>query len=82
MLVPGADDIYWMSQLQSALLSRGYYCGEEEMEDWFFGEQTQSAVLTFQVREHTLSGPEMTPQSARWAAVRTAAVRFCQALDS
>eukprot|EP01024_Parvocaulis_polyphysoides_P042079 TRINITY_DN3855_c0_g1_i1.p1 TRINITY_DN3855_c0_g1~~TRINITY_DN3855_c0_g1_i1.p1 ORF type:complete len:625 (-),score=149.81 TRINITY_DN3855_c0_g1_i1:540-2414(-) len=43
-----SDDIFWVNQLQAALLSKGYYCGEDEMEDWFFGEQTQTALLTFQ----------------------------------
>lgn len=27
-----------------------FYPGEEDMEDWYYGDQTQSAVLTFQVR--------------------------------
>eukprot|EP01024_Parvocaulis_polyphysoides_P044370 TRINITY_DN4086_c0_g1_i7.p1 TRINITY_DN4086_c0_g1~~TRINITY_DN4086_c0_g1_i7.p1 ORF type:complete len:633 (+),score=134.51 TRINITY_DN4086_c0_g1_i7:104-1900(+) len=44
----GSDDIFWVNQLQAGLLTAGFYCGEEEMEDWYFGEQTQSALLTFQ----------------------------------
>lgn len=34
--------------LQAALLREGCYPGEEEMEDWVFGEGTNSALLTFQ----------------------------------
>lgn len=45
----GSDDIYWVHQLQSGLMDQGYYCGEEEMEDFVFSEGTQSAVLAFQV---------------------------------
>eukprot|EP01025_Chloroclados_australasicus_P011982 TRINITY_DN1541_c0_g2_i3.p2 TRINITY_DN1541_c0_g2~~TRINITY_DN1541_c0_g2_i3.p2 ORF type:complete len:641 (-),score=117.30 TRINITY_DN1541_c0_g2_i3:455-2377(-) len=44
----GDDDIFWVNQLQAALLEKGYYCGEDEMEDWYFGDQTQNALLTFQ----------------------------------
>lgn len=35
--------------LQAGLLREGCYPGEEEMEDWIFGDQTQSALMTFQV---------------------------------
>ncbi len=49
VLVPGCDDIYWMNHLHSALSSQGYFPGDEEMEAWLFGDQTQSALLTFQV---------------------------------
>jgi len=45
----GSDNIYWVHQLQSGLMDQGYYCGEEEMEDFIFAEGTQSAVLAFQV---------------------------------
>ena len=46
----GNDDIYWVHQLQSGLMAEGYYCGEEEMEDFVFGSGTESAVLSFQVK--------------------------------
>ena len=49
VLVPGCDDIYWVNHLHSALTSKGYFPSDEEMESWFFGDQTQSALLTFQV---------------------------------
>lgn len=49
VLVPGCDDIYWVNHLHSALSSKGYFPGDEEMESWLFGDQTQSALLTFQV---------------------------------
>ena len=45
----GSDNIYWVHQLQSGLMDQGYYCGEEEMEDFIFADSTQSAVLAFQV---------------------------------
>ncbi|GFR47646.1 hypothetical protein Agub_g9389 [Astrephomene gubernaculifera] len=47
-LVQGDDDIYWLSRLHAALEQRGFYPGEEDMENWFFGETTQAAVLAFQ----------------------------------
>ena len=49
VLVPGCDDIYWMNHLHGALASQGYFPGDEEMESWLFADQTQSALLTFQV---------------------------------
>lgn len=45
----GSDDIYWVHQLQAGLMAEGYYCGEEEMEDFIFETGTESAVLAFQV---------------------------------
>lgn len=45
----GSDDIYWVHQLQSGLMNEGYYCGEEETEDFIFESGTESAVLAFQV---------------------------------
>ena len=44
----GADDIFWVAKLHSALDEHGYYPGDEEVEAWVFGEQTLSALLTFQ----------------------------------
>ena len=38
-----------MNQLQAALTQKGYYCGEEETEDFMFGHDTESALMTFQV---------------------------------
>lgn len=49
VLVPGSDDIYWVNQLHSALSGKGFFPGDEEMEAWLFGDQTASALLTFQV---------------------------------
>ena len=48
----GSDDIYWVNQLQTSLTNQGYYCGEEETEDFVFGQDTESAVMTFQVKDH------------------------------
>lgn len=44
----GDDDIYWMNQLHVALFDAGFYPGDEDIDDFMFGESTQSAVLTFQ----------------------------------
>lgn len=49
VLTTGADDIFWVNQLHRALDSKGFSPSEEEAECWFFGEQTLSALLTFQV---------------------------------
>ncbi len=48
VLVPGSDDIFWMSKLHAALATQGFHSGDEDMEDWYFGPSTQSALLTFQ----------------------------------
>lgn len=48
-LCTDSDDIYWVNQLQTSLANKGYYCGEEESEDFVFGTNTESAVMTFQV---------------------------------
>lgn len=34
--------------LQVALLEKGYFCGEDEMEWWMFGDSTANALRTFQ----------------------------------
>jgi antiviral helicase SKI2 len=54
-------------QLQAALLREGCYPGEEEMEDWVFGDGTNSALLTFQA----INGLEETGIvcAATWAAL-------------
>ena len=49
MLMTGVDDIFWVNQLQAGLVREGYYAGDDEMEEWIFGEGTQSALVTFQV---------------------------------
>lgn len=48
-LVSGSDDIYWVSELHRALVAAGYYPGDDDVEDFFFGDSTQSAVMTLQV---------------------------------
>jgi len=48
LLQIGSTDIYWVNQLQAALLREGLYCGEEEMEEWYFGHHTQEALMTYQ----------------------------------
>ena len=47
-LSSGADDIFWVAHLHAALEEHGYHPGDEEVEAWVFGEQTLSALLTFQ----------------------------------
>ena len=47
----GADDIFWVNQLHTAMSNAGYYAGDEDVEDFYFGESTQSAVLTYQCCE-------------------------------
>ena len=49
-LVKGMDDIFWVHQLQTGLLNHGFNVDDEEVEDWIFGEGTESALLTFQVK--------------------------------
>lgn len=44
----GYDDIYWMDKLHKGLTRAGFYPGDDDIEYWFFGEGTMSAVLTFQ----------------------------------
>lgn len=47
-LTMGDDDIYWVNQLHVALVDAGFYPGDEDIDDFIFGESTQSALLTFQ----------------------------------
>lgn len=44
----GADDIFWVNQLHTALVDAGFYPGDEDIDDFYFGDSTQSAVLSFQ----------------------------------
>ncbi|EFJ50292.1 hypothetical protein VOLCADRAFT_103883 [Volvox carteri f. nagariensis] len=50
-LVQGDDDIYWLSRLHTCLEQRGFFPGDDDMENWFFGEGTLAAVLSFQASE-------------------------------
>ena len=74
----GADDIFWVNQLHTAMSNAGYYAGDEDVEDFYFGESTQSAVLTYQCCEGLtetgvvdddvwakLLGPDMIPVKSR-----------------
>ena len=47
-LAKGADDIFWVHQLQDALVAKGYYPDEDEMGDWYFGDHTTNALSMFQ----------------------------------
>ena len=64
VLVPGCDDIFWMHRLHGALSSHGLHCGDEEMEAWVFGDQTQSALLTYQVCVQAMRLSPMTGNCA------------------
>ena len=64
VLLPGSDDIFWMHCLHGALSSHGLHCGDEEMEAWLFGDQTQSALLTYQVALQAMLLSPMTGNCA------------------
>lgn len=49
VLAVGADDIFWVNQLHAGLVKEGFSAGDDEMDEWIFGDGTQSALLTFQV---------------------------------
>ena len=51
-LVKGSDDIFWISQLHSALTQQGFSIDEDELDCIFFGDATENALLTFQVVSH------------------------------
>ena len=66
VLVPGCDDIFWMHRLHGALSGHGLHCGDEEMEAWVFGDQTQSALLTYQV---SLQAMLLSPMPGKCAVI-------------
>jgi hypothetical protein len=47
-LMLGADDLFWVNQLHTGLVDLGYFPGEEDIDDLYFGEGTQSALMTMQ----------------------------------
>jgi peptidoglycan hydrolase-like protein with peptidoglycan-binding domain len=72
----GDDDIFWVNQLQVALMKAGCYPADEEVEDFIFADGTHSALLTFQALNGldemgiadmptwaALLGPELRPAS-------------------
>lgn len=48
LLSAGDDDIFWVSKLHAALEAAGCYPPDHEVEDFYFGEGTQAALLCFQ----------------------------------
>jgi hypothetical protein len=48
LLQIGDDDIHWVAQLHNSLMDAGYYPSDDDVENWFFGDSTQTALLTFQ----------------------------------
>ncbi|PSC70776.1 peptidoglycan binding [Micractinium conductrix] len=51
MLTVGADDIFWVTQLHTGLVDLGYYPGDEDIDEFMFGEGTLSALTTMQCCE-------------------------------
>lgn len=45
------DDLYWMNQLHTILVGKGFYPPDEEIEALIFAEGTQSALMYFQAAE-------------------------------
>jgi len=48
LLAAGADDVYWVSKLHAALEVACCYPPDDELEDFYFGEGTQAALLSYQ----------------------------------
>ena len=65
VLTMGCDDIAWMARLHDALEGEGFYVSDEEREDWYFGETTQSAVMTFQAAHGISENGSVTLQEWR-----------------
>ena len=40
----GCDDIPLMALLHESLESKGFYCTDDEREDWYFGDSTQNTT--------------------------------------
>lgn len=77
-LTLGADDIFWVNQLHTALVDLGYYPGDEDIDDFYFGDSTQGALMTMQCCEGLpetgiadeatwarLLGPSLEPKPSR-----------------
>ena len=47
----GSEDIFWVSQLHTALVDLGYYPGDDDVDVFFYGDSTQSALMTMQACE-------------------------------
>jgi len=70
----GEDDLFWVNQLHTGLVAKGYYPGDDDIEDFMFTDGTQRAVMTMQACEglvesgvvdeatwKVLLGPELRP---------------------
>jgi peptidoglycan hydrolase-like protein with peptidoglycan-binding domain len=67
LLSAGDDDIYWVSKLHAALGGAGYYAPDGEAEDFYFGEGTAAALLSYQACQGL---PETgVTDDATWAAL-------------
>jgi len=77
-LAIGSDDIFWVNQLHTAMVDAGFYPGDDEIDAFFFGDSTMSALMTFQACEglpetgavdedtwKVLLGPELTLKPSR-----------------
>lgn len=83
----GADDIFWVSQLHTALVDAGYYPGDEDIDDFYFGDSTLAAISTLQACNglpetgfvdiptwELLLGPSLQPKTSRDLSEDSAAV--------
>ena len=48
LLRNGDDDVYLMTLVHSALMENGFWCGEDDTEEMYFGKKTEEAVEYFQ----------------------------------
>lgn len=46
----GEDDIYLMTTIHAKLNDAGFWCGEDDEDDMYFGESTKQALLYFQAQ--------------------------------
>eukprot|EP00197_Chlamydomonas_leiostraca_P007051 CAMPEP_0202860282 /NCGR_PEP_ID=MMETSP1391-20130828/2052_1 /ASSEMBLY_ACC=CAM_ASM_000867 /TAXON_ID=1034604 /ORGANISM="Chlamydomonas leiostraca, Strain SAG 11-49" /LENGTH=848 /DNA_ID=CAMNT_0049539425 /DNA_START=123 /DNA_END=2669 /DNA_ORIENTATION=- len=51
LLREGDKSGWWMEKLHVALLARGYYAGDEDVQSWMFGKGTREALEDFQTDE-------------------------------
>ena len=48
LLRNGDNDVYLMTLVHSALMENGFWCGEDDTEEMYFGKKTEEAVEYFQ----------------------------------
>ena len=69
MCKTGEDDIYIMTTIQEAMNDAGYWAGEEDEADMYFGPSTQDALCYFQAGAGSRRRASWTPTRGRrcWA---------------